>query len=155
MARRSVKNIIMHCSDSPNGRPDTAADIRRWHTDPKPRGRGWHTPGYHFVVEVDGHISPLVLIDDDGFLEPWEIANGVRGHNHNSIHICMIGKDQFSREQWDALTVLTQDLGLQFPDATLHGHREFDPAKFCPGFEVADWAADPVSVETIHLYEGV
>ena len=39
--RRQVTEIIIHCADTPNGRPDTADAIQSWHTQPPPLGNGW------------------------------------------------------------------------------------------------------------------
>jgi len=148
-----ARNIIIHCSDTPNGRGDDAEDIRRWHTDPKPKGNGWNAPGYHFVIPVSGERQSLVPIDDDEFVDPWEIANGARGHNHNSIHICLIGRDRFTREQWDSLGWLVGKLNAQFPAASACGHCDLDPVNkpHCPGFDVQAWLKDPAAVEAAHL----
>jgi len=149
-----ITKLIVHCSDTPNGRPNTAADILYWHTGPVSEGqRGWKSAGYHYVIEVGGNVEPLVPLDDDAFIEPWEIANGAHGHNHESIHICLIGKDKFTREQWDALHRLTSDIGFKHPDITLHGHNEFS-SKACPGFNVGAWINYPLTVERDHLHGG-
>jgi len=152
--KQKTENIIIHCSDSPNGRDVRASDILAWHTDPKPKGRGWHTAGYHYVICIDGEVEPLVHRNDDAYTDGWEIANGARGHNHNSIHICMIGDDRFTQNQWDALHQLLAKLGLQCPGATVHGHHEFNPAKTCPNFDVAQWLTEPVRIQQAHLYPG-
>lgn len=151
--RQKTELIIIHCSDSPNGRDDRASDILAWHTDPKPKGRGWRTAGYHYVICVDGMIEELVKRNDDAFTDGFEISNGARGHNNHSIHICMVGKDRFTQAQWDALHRLIADLGLQCPDATVHGHREFNPEKTCPGYEVSLWLTEPVRIQQQHLLE--
>ena len=144
--RHPVRHIIIHCSDSPNGRNDLAEDIRRWHTSPRPQGRGWKHAGYHYVIELDGHCAPLVPLDGDGFIDPWEIANGAAGHNHNSIHICLIGTDCFTHAQWSTLYRVVADLRYRLPAVTVHGHYEFNPAKTCPNFDVQEWLRDPDSV---------
>ena len=57
----SITRLILHCSASPNGRDDRAADIDRWH-----RERGFRRDpaliqhdnptlrhiGYHYVIDV-------------------------------------------------------------------------------------------------------
>ena len=30
-------------------------DIRKWHTDPRPKGNGWSDVGYHYVVLLNLH----------------------------------------------------------------------------------------------------
>ncbi|RMF72232.1 MAG: N-acetylmuramoyl-L-alanine amidase, partial [Alphaproteobacteria bacterium] len=62
-------------------------------------------------------------------------------------------RTRFTRAQWNALDRLVSDLGLRFPDATLHGHNEFNSAKTCPGFDVAQWITEPLRVEMAHLWE--
>ena len=150
-----ITKLIIHCSDTPNGRANTAEDILLWHTGSKADGhRGWKHAGYHKVIEIDGQVKDLVPLDDDAFIEPWEIANGARGHNQSSIHICLIGKDAFTRAQWDALHKLTAEIGFIHPDITLHGHNEFNQDKDCPGFEVFQWMTEPRRIEAAHLFEG-
>lgn len=149
----AIKKVIIHCSDTPNGRANTAEDILLWHTGAKADGhRGWKHAGYHKVIEVDGQVKDLVPLDDDGFIEPWEIANGARSYNHEAIHICLIGRDKFTRAQWDALHKLTGELGFIHPNVTLHGHNEF-AEKECPGFYVPQWINYPLAVERLHLFD--
>ena len=42
---RKIKEIIIHCSATKEGRNYTVADIDRWH-----RERGFFCIGYHFVI---------------------------------------------------------------------------------------------------------
>ena len=44
---REIQTIVIHCSDSKWG---DAEVIRKWHTDPKPRGKAWADIGYHAVI---------------------------------------------------------------------------------------------------------
>lgn len=48
---RNIKEIIVHCSATPEGRDYTVADIDRWH-----KQRGWKGIGYHYVVYRDGSV---------------------------------------------------------------------------------------------------
>ena len=137
--KRDVEFIIIHCADTPDGRETHADDIRRWHTGPKPRGRGWRTPGYHDVVCIDGSVEELVPLDDDQYIESNEVSNGVRGYNSKTCHICMPGTTRFTPAQWDSLKKLVQKRMKQYPLATVLGHRDLDRGKTCPGFNVAVW----------------
>jgi hypothetical protein len=65
------------------------------------------------------------------------------GHNKHSIGICYIGgcasdgktpKDTRTPEQKEALLALLRRLKARFPNATIHGHRDF-AAKACPSFD--------------------
>jgi N-acetylmuramoyl-L-alanine amidase len=64
------------------------------------------------------------------------------GHNAHSIGICYIGgcasdgktaKDTRTVEQKAALLVLLQELKRLYPQAKIHGHRDF-ATKDCPSF---------------------
>jgi len=134
--------FVIHCSDTPNGKWFDSQDILRWHTLPPPRGNGWKKGGYHWVITPDGRLERLVDLDDDDQLEPWEIANGAKGYNGRSIHACMIGRDAFSWPQWDQLESLRYRMERQFPGIQTVGHHDLNPAKTCPGFDVAEWLAN-------------
>lgn len=132
---RTIKEIIIHCSATPEGKPFTVQDITAWH-----KSRGFRTIGYHFVIYLDGSIHngrPL-----------QEVGAHCKGHNAQSIGICYIGgcaptgitpKDTRTAEQSYALRNLLKELKAKFPDATIHGHREF-ANKACPSFDVSEYA---------------
>lgn len=120
-----MKNIIIHCSASPNGRNDRASDIHRWHTE-----KGWSGIGYHYVICVDGAI-------ETGRPEYWQGAHA-SGHNRDSIGICLIGTDSFDNKQLNSLNNLVKNLTVKYPNAEIIGHNEIS-AKTCPGFNVQEW----------------
>lgn len=122
--KRSIKEIVLHCSDSPAGRGDDAETIHAWHKE-----RGFDGIGYHFVIRENGYLEagrPLY----------WEGAH-VRGHNSNSIGICMIGNGHYSEAQLDTAAGLCADLLNNFPNAKLYGHYELDPNKSCPKYPMS------------------
>jgi len=140
---RKITRIIVHCSAT---RPDWMADqpleekgaeIRRWHTLPKPKGRGWADIGYHFLIDRDGSTMVGRPVEN--------IGAHVVGHNVDSIGICLIGGhgssstdkflDNFTQEQYLALRELCADLMDSFGPLTIKGHNEY-AAKACPGFQV-------------------
>ena len=43
---RTINEIIVHCTATPEGRSYTVADIDHWH-----RQRGFDSIGYHYVVK--------------------------------------------------------------------------------------------------------
>ena len=151
---RRIDTIVIHCSDSPNGRDFRASDILSWHTDPKPRGRGWRHAGYHFVICVDGAVESLVPLDDDQYIEASEVANGARGYNAHSIHICMIGKDRFTPKQWDALSAKVSSLLDRLEGVSVVGHNQLDSHKTCPNFPVDEWLEDQVAIVKQHEWKG-
>ena len=46
---RTINEIIVHCTATPDGKDYTVEDITRWHKE-----RGFKTIGYHYVVYRDG-----------------------------------------------------------------------------------------------------
>lgn len=121
-----INKIVIHCSDTPNGRPDTAEDIHRWHQE-----KGWDGIGYHYVIEVDGQVR-------NGRPHYWQ-GSHVAGHNRNSLGICLVGRDQFNDAQWVSLQSLVRALDSQYEGATVLGHRDLDSEKTCPNFDVKAW----------------
>ena len=128
---RKIKEIIVHCSATPEGRDYTVADIDRWH-----KQRGWKGIGYHYVVYRDGSVHKGRDVS--------EIGAHCEGHNANSIGVCYIGgcaadgktpKDTRTPAQRAALRDLVELLRTEYPNATIHGHREF-AAKACPCYDV-------------------
>jgi N-acetylmuramoyl-L-alanine amidase len=126
---RNINKIIVHCTATIEGKAFTANDITRWH-----KQRGFATIGYHWVVLLDGTIQ-------QGRAEMTMGAH-CKGHNANSIGICYIGgldengksKDTRTPEQKKALLELLKRLKKDYPNATIHGHREF-ANKDCPCFD--------------------
>lgn len=128
---RKITKIILHCSATPEGRDYTVADIDRWH-----KQRGWQSIGYHYVVYRDGSVHPGRPVE--------QIGAHTSGHNANSIGVCYIGgvaadgktpKDTRTPAQRAALRDLVELLRAEYPNATIHGHREF-ANKACPSFNV-------------------
>ena len=131
---REIREIIVHCSATPEGRDYSVATLTAWH-----RHRGFLTIGYHYVIDLRGgvHIGrPLAMV-----------GAHCRGHNTRSIGICIIGgvardgrtpKDTRTVAQKEALARLLRELHARYPRATLHGHREF-ANKACPSFDCHEY----------------
>lgn len=127
---REISKIIIHCSDTPEGRDVSTDTIRGWHVNE----RGWSDIGYHYVILLDGTI-------DSGRPEERQGAH-VAGHNKNSIGICYIGgcdskmapKDTRTPEQIESMNQLVCELKEKY-NASVHGHNEFS-SKSCPSFDV-------------------
>lgn len=130
---RQIKEIILHCSATPEGKDYTVDTIRKWH-----KARGFNNIGYHYVIYRDGTVHlgrPL-----------QQIGAHTTGHNSYSIGICYIGgcakdgrtpKDTRTLEQKLAMYQLLHDLLETYPKATVHGHYEF-ANKACPSFKIED-----------------
>lgn len=141
-----IARITVHCSATAPGwmAGDSVAaqvaEIRRWHTDKPPGGRGWADIGYHYLIGRGGRVMP-------GRPVMYRGAH-VRGYNRGNLGLCLIGglgataydrfTDHFTEAQDRALRALLADLTAQHPAATVHGHNEF-AAKACPGFQVSEW----------------
>lgn len=126
MKAENIKYLVVHCADTPNGRDDTAEDIHGWHL-----ARGWDGVGYHFVIRPGGLI-------ERGRPTYWK-GSHVRGHNHESIGICLDGRDQFDDGQLHGLRELLGELLTKFTNAKPVGHNELDSHKTCPNFDVQEW----------------
>ena len=132
-SRRTIREIIIHCSATPEGKDYTVDDIRRWH-----KAQGWSDVGYHYVIYRNGHIENGRDVDLIG-------AHCVKGgHNTHSIGICYIGgmdtankhaKDTRTLAQKAALLGLLTDMRQLYPEAKIYGHRDFDSGKDCPSFD--------------------
>lgn len=143
--KRKIKDIIIHCAATPNGRDIRAKDIDVMH---KARGfkrasqsiRSFNphlsSIGYHYLICVDGAIETGRGIE--------EIGAHVAGSNAQSIGICLVGLDKYTEAQWESLrtcvislasiiqgrphdtaeTALNafKDMGMK-----IRGHRDFSP----------------------------
>jgi N-acetyl-anhydromuramyl-L-alanine amidase AmpD len=125
---RQIKNIVVHCTATPVDMDIGVAEVRRWHTEPSPHGNGWSDVGYHFVIRRDGTIEHGRPINREGA--------HVKGHNLYSIGIALVGPggsvDNFTDAQFNSLDWLIR----LWPRSTVCGHRDLDPSKDCPGFDV-------------------
>lgn len=132
---REIKKIIVHCSDSEWG---DAVVIDQWH-----KARGWDGIGYHYVITNGRRTSHSTYrATDDGIIETGRPLdkNGAhcRGHNRDSIGVCLIGSHHYSgRQLYEALpsllTALMNEYGLTYFD--VYGHNEFSSTKTCPNIE--------------------
>ena len=129
---RKINEIIVHCSATMEDKEFHAKDIDRWH-----RERGFKCIGYHYVICLDGSVEKG--------REEKEIGAHCKGHNANSIGVCYIGgldkqgkpKDTRTPAQKAALFDLLFLLKQNYPDAVIHGHREF-ANKACPCFDARE-----------------
>lgn len=127
---RKINEIIVHCTATAEGKDFKVSDIDRWH-----RAKGWDGIGYHKVVYLDGSVH-------QGRTDEKVGAHCI-GHNQNSIGVVYVGgvasdgktpKDTRTPQQKAALRKLLTDLKRKYPNATIHGHRDF-AAKACPSFD--------------------
>lgn len=128
--KRNIKELIVHCSATPEGKDYSVDTIRQWHLQ-----RGFSDIGYHYVVYRDGSIHTG--------RDESVIGAHCTGHNTNSIGVCYIGgvdtdgktpKDTRTAEQKQSLVKLLKELKTKYPQASIHGHRDF-ANKACPSFD--------------------
>lgn len=127
---RKITEIIYHCTATKEGERFTVEDVDRWHKE-----KGWKGIGYHYLIGLKGELWIGRDIE--------EIGAHCVGHNANSIGICYVGgldkngkaKDTRTLEQKRTLRILNESLTEKYPEATIHGHREF-ANKECPCFDV-------------------
>ena len=124
-----LKQLVIHCTATPEGREVSADEIRRWHCAPLSEGgRGWRQVGYTDLIHLDGTVERLVDNNEDDVVDPWEITNGAAGHNSVSRHIVYAG----------GVAADVRDFHRRFPSARIVGHNEL-AAKACPSFDVQRW----------------
>lgn len=123
-SKRTITDIVVHCTATRAWQDFSADDIRRMH-----KAKGWADIGYHYVVRLDGTIEPGRDVD--------KIGAHVSGYNTNSIGVVYVGgldnqgkaKDTRTENQKNALLLLMMDLRKLYPNARIRGHRDFSPDK--------------------------
>lgn len=136
-SKRHINEIIIHCTDTEEGRNYTIDDVRQWHTLPPPKGRGWSDVGYHYLIYRNGSVVAGRDVDQAGA--------HCKGHNSYSIAVCYVGgrgkdgkcRDTRTLQQRAAMTNLLIELRLRYPQAVIVGHSFWDPSKECPCFDAA------------------
>jgi N-acetylmuramoyl-L-alanine amidase len=127
---RTISEIIVHCTATPEGKPYTVDDIRRWH-----KAQGWSDIGYHYVVYLDGSVHEGRDVDVAGA--------HCAGQNAHSIGVAYVGgvaadgrtpKDTRTDAQRRNLVILLKALRRIYPQARIYGHRDF-AEKACPSFD--------------------
>lgn len=148
MAR--LERLVIHCTDTPEGREVSSADIRLWHCGPKSKGyRGWKQVGYTDMIHLNGGVERLVKNNEDENVDPWEITNGAAGYNSTSRHIVYVGgrtrdnkrtADTRTADQKRAMAKYVKDFHRKHPTIPIVGHRDLPGvSKDCPCFDVARW----------------
>lgn len=143
---RVIKYIVLHCTAS--HQTETIKQILAFFKNVN----HWRNPGYHFIINADGTYENTCPIEN--------IANGVAGHNANSIHISYIGGidkqgkaiDNRTDAQKSTQIKLLRELKKKFPSAEILGHRDLSPdlnhdgiiqsrewVKQCPCFDTKNW----------------
>lgn len=141
---REIKQIVIHCTDTPTGRATTVEDIDSWHVQRGfKRDDTYRLPfnpqlkaiGYHFVIYLDGSVHTGRQVA--------EVGAHVQGMNSTSIGVSMVGSGTYNQDQWTALKELMANLKRTYPAAKVMGHCDcptgIAQGKKCPNFDVAAW----------------
>lgn len=129
-SKRRIDEIIIHCTATMEGLDFTVDKIRAWH-----KAQGWSDIGYHYVIYRDGNVHLGRSVDIEGA--------HCQAHNLHSIGIVYVGgldrdgktpKDTRTPQQKASLLDLLHSLRELYPDAKIHGHRDF-ANKACPCFD--------------------
>ena len=127
----NIQRLIIHCSDY--GKPHTASDIHDWH-----RKRGWAGIGYHDIIDQDG-------LEHAGRPHYWQGAHAKSGGwNRKSLGVCLLAKRIRTDAQMKGLKAYVLRMAREYPNILVCGHRDVEPNKTCPNFDVRAWIkADP------------
>jgi len=124
----SIKNIVVHCSDTPNDREVTAEEIHHWHKE-----NNWSGIGYHAVIRRNGVV-------ESGRPIYWKGSHvGRVGRNHDTLGVCLVGRDEYTEAQLKALRNLIEYWQESIPKAAVVGHCDLDGYKTCPNFDAGRW----------------
>ncbi len=128
---RNIRELIWHCTATPEGREVSVSEIDRWH-----RERGWDGIGYHVVVHLDGSMS---------FGRPIsKVGAHVYGHNKGTIGYVYVGglddkgrpKDTRTEAQKATMIRLSEQAKQFYGVQKISGHRDY-AAKACPCFDAS------------------
>jgi len=132
---RKINKIVMHCSDSDFGNVNI---IRKWHL-----ARKFNDIGYHYVI-----LSGFINVNFERKILNGSIECGrfedivgahVEGNNSDSIGICLIGANRFTKEQFFSLKLLILELCevYSLTEEDVFGHYELDKrGKTCPNIDM-------------------
>ena len=120
-----IKFLIVHCSDTDDNIDIGAAEIHKMHLD-----FGWDGIGYHKIIKKTGLI-------ENGRPEFWQGAH-VKGLNNKSLGVCLIGRKNFTIDQFNALETILLNWKKKYPWSHIQGHRDSTITdKTCPNFDLS------------------
>jgi len=133
MSPAQVRYIVIHASYTSSAAKIGALEIRRWHKE-----KGYDDIGYNFVIKRDGEL-------ETGRDTNYSGAHTLGQYNNNSIGVCLVGGKAKGKDEWEfnfttsqiaRISKLVSDIKREWPDAKVIGHRDADPKRQCPGFDV-------------------
>lgn len=127
---RTITEIIVHCTATPEGQATTTEQIKHYHMT-----HGWTDIAYNYVIELDGSIHNGRDVN--------KVGGHTTNHNAHSIGVVYVGglakdgktaKDTRTEAQKASLLKLLKQLKAMYPKAVIYGHRNF-ANKSCPCFD--------------------
>lgn len=136
MILREIKYIVIHCTAG--GKNQTIDSIKSWWHSPPPRGLGWKSVGYHFIVDGVGAVHRIADLN--------AVTNGVGGFNKNSVHISYTGgvthDDRTEKQKaaiLDCIFEVLEECKKFGYKPMIQGHRDFpNVRKACPQFNAIE-----------------
>ena len=137
MDPNKISYVTIHCTATPEGRDNSAAEVRQWDID------RFGQPSYHHVFELDG--------DDIQHLRYDQRGAHTGGHNTGNIGLSYVGgttsmnsgakpKDTRTVEQKAAMEARLRHIIAEHPHVKVRGHKDWpNVAKACPSFDVKKW----------------
>jgi len=127
LSKKNIDLLVVHCSDTPDNENLNSKDIHKMHLS-----FGWDGIGYHKVITRNGEI-------ENGRPEFWVGAH-VYGRNHQSLGVCLIGRNKFTNAQFKSLEKVLLDWKFKYPNTIILGHRDaIKTQKTCPNFDIISW----------------
>ena len=123
---RRISKIILHCSDSDASSHDNIETVTKWHVVEN----GWSDIGYHYFIDKSGELFKGREIP--------VVGAHCRGHNYDSIGICLSGRNEFTESQFIRAKDLVSTLAKQYniKKSMILPHNRLDPGKTCPNFDI-------------------
>lgn len=137
MDPRAIKFLTIHCTATPEGRDNTAAEVTRWDVE------RFGQASYHHVIALGGLVVRTLQDNQRGA--------HTGGHNTGNIGVSYVGgtacmnaggkpKDTRTAAQKTSLEKVVRDYIARFPGIKIRGHRDWpNVAKACPSFDVHAW----------------
>lgn len=126
-----IEEFVVHHSGGP--RSQSVAAIKRFHTAPKPEGRGYSDIAYHAIIDGSAKLHIGRPIPTTGAHAP---------PNSKRIGICVVGNNTKPSQSWTsaqkkALLRYWQAVQIIWPNIKLGGHCDYMPGHtVCPGVDV-------------------
>lgn len=121
-----IKELVVHCTATPDDKDFRAKDIDKWH-----KAQGWNGIGYHYVICRDGTIEAGRPVE--------KIGAHVYGFNRFRLGIVWVGIDEPTPTQYLTLVHLIACLCTKYKlyEDNVKGHNEFpSQSKTCPNLDM-------------------